>query len=216
MGTESGHINTFMKNYEKLSAAADHELALNLGQDVLELLKTHIKDHLYFNDGVNFHLCQEPFDAYKNYTHLSHRELCHIPIIESDYISIYKYQLVFDDMVYKIPVSVMLYKVFTKHRINDQKLIIAQCEDHFKQKNLNVLYTMSSKFGVHLPYHTDAFEWRYHQALQLSQPEALEFIDGEKVNLVCNEGYRIIRTHMPHRVLIKKGEVDRIFLSVGP
>ena len=110
----------------------------------------------------------------------------------------------------------MLYKVFTKHRINDQKLIIAQCEDHFKQKNLNVLYTMSSKFGVHLPYHTDAFEWRYHQALQLSQPEALEFIDGEKVNLVCNEGYRIIRTHMPHRVLIKKGEVDRIFLSVGP
>ena len=205
-----------MQNYEKIPGAAEFNLALDLGQDVLELLKAHIQSELFFNDGVNFHLCKEPFDAYKNYTHLSHRELCHIPIIESDYISIYKYQLVFDDMVYKIPVSVILYKIFTKHRLEDQKLIIKQCEDFFKRPNLNVLYTMSSKFGVHLPYHTDAFEWRYHQALQFTQRQALEFIDGEKVELEKNEGYRIIRTHMPHRVLIKKSDDDRIFLSVGP
>lgn len=203
-----------MNNYELLNGVVDFNIGLQLGSEILDLIKTHTGE-LFFNDGINVHLNQEPQDFTENYAHISDTELCHIPIVENELIKIYKYQLIFTDMIYQVPVSLMLYKVFTTHKLDVQKTIISQLENHYN-KNLSVLYTMGSKFGTHLPYHTDRFEWRYHQNLQFSGETALEFIDGEKVKLKTNQAYNITSPNMPHRLVVEKSNFERIFLSASP
>lgn len=203
-----------MKKFETFPGVANYEKALKLGQEILEMVKDHV-GILYFNDGLNVHLCEEPKDHTKTYSHISNPELSHIPIIESELISIYKYQLIFTDMVYNVKVPLTLYKVYTTHDLETQKEIVKELET-FYNRSLTVLYTMSSKHGGHLPYHTDKFEWRYHQNLQFTQTEVLQFVDGDKVNLEINEAYTILDPTVKHRVVGEPGDVERIFLSASP
>jgi len=101
-----------MNNYNLLNGVVDFDIGLQLGSEILDLIKTHTGE-LFFNDGVNVHLNKEPQDFTENYAHISDAQLCHIPIVENELIKIYKYQLIFTDMIYKVPVPLILYKVFT-------------------------------------------------------------------------------------------------------
>lgn len=202
-----------MKKFEIFSGVANYKKSLKLGQEILKIAKEHI-GILYFNDGLNIHLCESPKDYTENYTHISKQELSHIPIVESKFISIYKYQLIFTDEVYNIKVPLTLYKVYTTYDLTTQREIVEELET-FYNMDLSVLYTISSKHGGHLPYHKDKFRWRYHQNLQFTQKEVLEFVDGDKVNLEINEAYTILQPNICHRLIAESGDKERIFLSAS-
>lgn len=203
-----------MSNYKKVQSYVDNELGLSLATSILEECKKHIGT-LFYNDGINVHLNSDITDNTNNYSHISDPDLCHIPIVESDDISIYKYQLIFKDMVFKTKVPLILYKVYINLFLDEQKQVVSQLQKNLDIPSTNALFTINSKFGMHLPYHTDKFKWRYHQNLRFLGQEALEFVDGEKVILDKNESYIITNPNMPHRVIIEQSESERIFLSAG-
>lgn len=199
--------------YEISQGVVQHDLALQLGKQYTQLIKKYVHE-LYYSEGVNVHLCREPFDSTPFYTHISCEDLCHIPIVETSQTQIYKYQLIFTDAVYSVPVPLTLYKVFTSQYIDMQEEIKEALDRHFNY-NCNVLYTIGSKFGSHLPYHTDAFKWRYHQNCQFHQKRALEFMTGETVEIDVGQSYTLLKPEIPHRVITTQSNIERIFLSAG-
>ena len=204
-----------MRNYEKIDPYIDHATALQFGLDVFNLSKKYTGE-LLSNDGMHIHLCDKPIDRTNAYVpHISYPELCHIKIVDNDLISIYKYQLIFVCLATHLPTTSMLYKIYPKYGYDTQTLLKNQTEKHFNQK-CSVLYTIGSRFGQHLPYHTDPFDWRCHQNLQWDQEQALEFIDGEKVILRVGEAYKLINSKMPHRVLAPASGCERIFFTMAP
>lgn len=167
-------------------------------------------DMLWYNEGINIHLNETEKDSTDSYKHISFPELSHKIIVENNKISIYKYQLIFNDLVYNIKVPLTLYKVYPKFLLEEQKEIVNTFKEYFKA-SINVLFTVSSKYGMHLPFHIDDFSKRYHQKIYCEQSEVLEFVTGDKV--LIKEGYIIKEPKVPHRVVLEKSERERVFLS---
>ena len=203
------------RNYQKIDPFVDHDTALLFGLEVLSHAKQHVGE-LFFNDGMHIHLCDEPSDKTNSYVpHISYPELCHVRVVDDDKLSIYKYQLIFWCLATRLPTSLFLYKVYPKYGHDEQVELRRQAKEYFNRE-CSVLYTVGSRFGQHLAYHTDPFDWRCHQNLQWDQEQALEFIDGEKVMLEVGEAYKIVNSKMPHRVLAKASNQERIFFTMAP